>query len=436
MPSISRLLIPALATGATAAALAGVEPAAECQYVASRQVALSVDVGAGESVSASTVWASTDACRTWRPLPATAIGPSALRVCVDGDGRYDFYIVVENDAGASGPPPTRGTTPHVSVVVDTVPPTLQARAGACRRGPDGERIVALDCTLIEENLRDPHVRLFCRGESEGLWRDAGSLFVREGRVHWIVPTEFNGRVALRLVATDRAGNRAVDELTIDLSLPLDPPEPASSPAGAAPSVSAVGAPSASLAAAREFTAVAPSPADEHPSPRAAREAQALLGKALEFERRGEPELAAARLREAVALWPGSSDLLASLGGVQLRARRLDQASHAFQRALQLDPKHRAALEGAALVGVAQNRYPEARDHLRKLLELEPRAGRFWLHYGDVEHRLGQRRSALDAWRRVLSLESDESDLRSRALRRLSLFAGDAVGDDAVCATPP
>ncbi|NUQ50851.1 MAG: tetratricopeptide repeat protein, partial [Phycisphaerae bacterium] len=144
----------------------------------------------------------------------------------------------------------------------------------------------------------------------------------------------------------------------------------------------------------------------------------------------------ARLREAVALWPGSSDLLASLGGVQLRARRLDQASHAFQRALQLDPKHRAALEGAALVGVAQNRYPEARDHLRKLLELEPRAGRFWLHYGDVEHRLGQRRSALDAWRRVLSLESDESDLRSRALRRLSLFAGDAVGDDAVCATPP
>jgi hypothetical protein len=428
MPSISRLLIPALAAGTTAAALAGIEPAAQHQYVASRQVALSVAVGASESVSASTVWASTDACRTWRPLPATAIGPAALRVCVDADGRYDFYVVVENDAGPSGPPPTRGTTPHASVVVDTVPPTLQAGPGVCRRGPDGARIVVLDCTLIEENQRDPHVRLFRRGESETAWRDAGPLLVREGRAHWIVPTELDGRVALRLVATDLAGNRASDELTIDLSPPVDTPGPPATPAG--------GAPSAPAATAPETAAAVPPPNDRYPSPRAAREAQALLEKALDFERRGEPELAAARLREAVALWPGNSDLLASLGGALLRTRRLDQASRAFQQALELDPKHRAALEGVALVGVAQNRYPDARDHLRKLLEQEPRVGRFWLHYGDVEHRLGQRQSALDAWRRVLSLESNESDLRSRALRRLSLFAGDAVADDAVPTKTP
>jgi len=149
-------------------------------------------------------------------------------------------------------------------------------------------------------------------------------------------------------------------------------------------------------------------------------AQRLAEAAAAFSRRGEFSLAAARLREALALAPRNPDLLVSLGNASFQTRDLAEAERLFRLALDSQPGHAAALEGLALVAMNLDRYPDARENLRRLLELDPSTARHWLHYGDVEHRLGQQQSALEAWRHVLQL-APEPELRGRAERRLSLF---------------
>jgi tetratricopeptide (TPR) repeat protein len=382
----------------------------ELRYVASHQVILSIQAGPNEDVSRTFVWASTDGRQTWQELPSDRVAPTAVRVTVSRDAAYDFYVVLQNQAGRSGPAPGRGSEPHASVIVDTVPPTLQGAAEASEMTDAGPRL-PIRCSLIEEHLRDHQVRLFYQLPDAGAWIDGGTLHINNGQTAWPLPGSIASRARIRLVATDLAGNRATSEFEADLT----PPAPARV-AAIPPSASALNQPNA-IAWAEQTVPAQPTPTIPLPTP----EALKLLEQARRFQQEGKHALAVARLREAVADCPDSPDLLAGLGNALLQVRDVDQAQSVFRTAIQRQPDHRTALEGLALAAAAQNQYADARQHLKRLLELEPDTARLWLYYGDVEHRLGDKQPALEAWQKVLRLEKADSELSGRAQRRLTLL---------------
>ena len=122
--------------------------------------------------------------------------------------------------------------------------------------------------------------------------------------------------------------------------------------------------------------------------------------------------------------PDNADLQVDLGSVLFHAGQYDQAAGRFQRALDAFPNHLGAIEGLALVAVNQKRYPEARSHLEHLVKLCPDAAEHWLHFGDVEHMLGNAVDACAAWKKALQLEPADETIRPEAQKRLRLFGQD------------
>ena len=129
------------------------------------------------------------------------------------------------------PEPTPGTVGHQSLVVDTVPPIVQIRSAAAVRDPPG---IELDLIIIEEHLRPGAVRLLYRTASDKPWQDSGLHPSGSGLVRLPLPADAKERLDLRLIVTDAAGNRAIDDWPgLDVSA-LRLPKPATQPAPAAP----------------------------------------------------------------------------------------------------------------------------------------------------------------------------------------------------------
>jgi predicted TPR repeat methyltransferase len=59
--------------------------------------------------------------------------------------------------------------------------------------------------------------------------------------------------------------------------------------------------------------------------------------------------------------------------------------------------------------------------LQHLLRLTPSSAENWLHLGDVEHKLGNRAAALQAWERVLDLPDADAQVRVFAQERVKYF---------------
>jgi tetratricopeptide (TPR) repeat protein len=400
---LSRIAQTLLAFSACAVA-AGTEPP---RYLASRELSFACRTAGDTPVGDAELYVSTDAGRTWEPVP-DARHAQELRFTAAEDGRYEFYFVLHNAAGASGPAPTPGTRPALSVEVDTTPPLVQVH----RAELDGQpAAVLLAVTLVEENLAEDAVRLFFRATPADAWTDGGPVRpAHDGRYRWAPPPETAGTLELRVVAADRAGNQsAADPLTLELpSVP-----PGTQPAAPAP-------PDAPLAA----------PPTTQPDPHAARddlprlagpELAHLRELAQRFMRDGQYVLAAARYEDALALTPADPDLLVDLGSALYRANRYDTAQLRFDEALTAAPDHVGALEGLALVAATQKRYAQAREYLQRLQQLQPDSASVWLRSGDVEHKLGHAAAARNAWERVLQARTSDPLLRAKAQRRLEYF---------------
>jgi len=113
-------------------------------------------------------------------------GERALRYTAPADGKYDFYLVLRNAAGVSAPPPEPGSTPAVTVFVDTTPPLFQVHSTATEPGDEGRPVVAMKATLVEENLSESAVRVFYR-TAPGDWLDGGTAHLAGGRLAWSPP---------------------------------------------------------------------------------------------------------------------------------------------------------------------------------------------------------------------------------------------------------
>jgi arylsulfatase A-like enzyme/Tfp pilus assembly protein PilF len=116
---------------------------------------------------------------------------------------------------------------------------------------------------------------------------------------------------------------------------------------------------------REGDAERADPKDEIAIHRLIMAAQSAIGG-------GDEKLAAARLQEVLARDPGVVDAHQMLGNLASEAGRHEAALGHFQRALALEPEHRAALFGLAASYRALGKSKEALVGFRRLLALNPR----------------------------------------------------------------
>lgn len=407
--------------------------AAPVHYVNSRLVVLSFQPAAGAEIDQVHVWISKDDGKAWLAADATRIATHALQLEVPQDGKYFFYLVLENAAGRSAEPPSAGSLPHAIVIVDTVAPALQLHGVQQTPPASDAQPLQLRLSLIEENLGDGAPRLFYRSNPDAAWQGGGPVVVSDGIIAWLPPADISVTVDVRVIVTDLAGNQAADELRdIRSEPPRTEPSPIkpnadlgldeASPATAGdllvpplPPVTLAPVPAVAL-----DEPASPAPASQ-PSPDANGESRRLREQAAAYLAQGHLSLAGARLQQALEAAPNDPDLLVDLGSVLYRGRRYDEADRRFQDALDSSPEHLGAIEGLALVAATQNRYPQARSHLEHLLRIVPDSAKHWLHYGDVQHMLGNANAAHDAWEKVLEFEPADKTVREKAQKRLKLF---------------
>lgn len=419
----------------TAGALAEAAPP-DPILVNSRAVVLSFDIGGASGIDQAEVWVRSDTSAVWTEVESVQVSDGAVRFETDHDGRHECYLSLHNSAGRSAPPPTERSEPHVIVLVDTAPPTLQVHRTYAIESDNREPLLRLDVTLSEENLGAGGLRLFYRNASADEWRDGGAVTYCGGMIEWRPPTDVAEVIDVRLVVTDLAGNRSMEEALgvratppVSESAPHASTQPANGafddfagrmiPTSQPDNSAAVGSPGPS-AAIVEVLADAAQPQEVVSSdPRSV----ALRRQAERFLAEGRLALAGARLRDALELSPDDPDINADLGRVLFRTGQHAESGHRFQLALNVEPNHEAALEGLALTEFTQRRYSDARERLQRLVQLRPENGEYWLRYGDVEHLLGNRAQATAAWEKAMAMNSADEDLHNRAKKRVMLLSG-------------
>ena len=402
---------------------------AEPRYVNARDIVISYQPINQMPVETARLWVRAGDETEWQSAETSSAGKNALLYRASRDGRYAFYLVLENAAGASGPPPTSETQPHLLVVADSTSPTLQIHRAARWDQPESQPGLRLVVTLMDENLGEQGARLFYRANADGGWVDAGPVVCQSGAIVWQPPANLPDTIDLQLVATDRAGNRAEDELQgVPVPRPAslvansaDTASPQPSEAVVVPLVEPVTLEPVQPVVLGENDPAARSESSDDDLLRKRREAEDLHRQAATFLAEGRYSLAASRLEGALELTPDEPDMLVDLGSAYYRRDQFDLADNQYRRALEITPDHVGALEGRALVAATQKRYPDARLQLEHLLELRPEAADHWLHFGDVEHMLGDRAAARVAWEKALQLKTADTFVRKEARKRLDTF---------------
>lgn len=442
-------------------------PTAPTHYLSTREIILSIPPQ-DFPPAALRAWMTEDGGATWSCVDSNRAGGLSLSIRAPRDGAFGFFISHLDDGVGDVPLP--GRAPQVTVVVDTLAPTLQIQRAQSIDSAAG-CMVAIELVLIEENLGPRGVQLFVRSTGAGdaaPWQPAGELARQDAKWVCVVPPSMCRDVDLCVVATDRAGNRGRDERRgVNLESTATPPNPgklnlramaggaggtslARSPDGKseptsppASNLSAQGAadfarkrsePSAQDVGQHESTArgllptdlvrTEPSPpsrSDDHAALGASDRTQRLLNTARRFLDRGDASLARARLDDALQTAPGDVEVLALRARANLRTSSLAAAESDLRQALDRSPRHIGALDGlAALAGLSGN-VDEARSTLEKLTALKPAESRHWLDYGDVLFKLDRTADARVAWSTARDRATSADRMRQRADERLSRF---------------
>lgn len=119
--------------------------------------------------------------------------------------------------------------------------------------------------------------------------------------------------------------------------------------------------------------------------------------------------AAEELRDALRLAPDHPEALATLGMVELRAGRAQQALPPARAALAVDPEH---LLGQVVCGyalVALERKQDAIDAAERLVEVDPESWLRQLHYAAIVRQVRNGQATLDAAWQAVRLAPDEPE---------------------------
>lgn len=418
-------VFPFLLSGLSAAQQPDAFPAPRLLYV--HYANLRITTPGGNDATTSRLWVSTDRGRTWywtaesaqpecgttptsSPSTASLTAHRDFEFLAPRDERYEFCILPADQS------PNEQTTPSLSVVVDTTPPTLQIQSLQLdTEDASGAQLVGR-LTLIEEHLSPLGVRLFHRAPGERIWVDGGVVAISDRQFRWRIPATAPPRADIRLVATDLAGNQTHSQRSA-VSLRSHPKNAASQPATQPAAASAI-------ASETESPLVLSNPHDPASIERLRRAAE-MHNLARVFEREGRFDLAAARFADAASLRSEDADLLAEWGRALLELDAVDDAEQRFADALRLHAGQLDALNGLGEIANRRGRYREAFELLRRLANHRPDSPELWLKLGDAAGRAGDTAEARRAWKKAADSAPPDSAIGKSALRRLQLIAPQA-----------
>ena len=420
-------------------------PASAVRYVSSPRVLLWYEMGSASSAPTRVdLWFTGDQGKNWQRAELHDVLASPIAFDAPGDGLYGFFLVLHNDAGDSSPPPSAGTVPQQWIRVDRSAPVVQVLAVRPDLHFDANREIHLRWTTSDDDLPDRPVALHYRTEATKTFQPIADLLAARSAYGWVVPAEVNGRVEIRISATDRAGNTGtylIDNLRIidgrvrtggntgsssntadgQVKAAVDKTPPASGPLETMAMPRKAGERPMDSTAFRQASYDEPDAGATGPAGAANVEARKKYEMGTYYRLRGELALAIARFREALEL---DSSLLAArcdLAGLLLLTGDVDKAEAELQRVLTADPTYRGALRGLALVQTKRKNYESARETLDKLLLVEPRDAEAWLAYGDVMLFTGDREAARQAWSKADRFAENNDDLKKRSAKRLELY---------------
>lgn len=330
------------------------------------------------------------------------------------EGLYAFYFVLNNPTGESGPEPTEGTQPHICAFVDATPPVVQVHTPQPALSM-GQRVLRVRWTAVDSNLTPRPIELHYRVLPRTEWQPvqpASQALANTGQYDWRMPETVAGTVEVRITAHDRAGNT-----TTTASTPVNIASGSDTPAAAMGDGAVVGdspAGGARLAEAR--------PAVVRPSAADVERARGLYTEGLRLSAGGQPALAVARMRDAIALDPTMTEALVDLGGLLSDLDDPERALDAYRIALSQDPSRREALVGTAEVLVRRRAYSQADEYLTRVVQSNPKDVEVWMHLGDIAVYRGDEIVARDYYQRAATLDPSASAIVEAARRRLANLA--------------
>ncbi len=167
-----------------------------------------------ESIGAAAIegvmlWVTRDDGGTWQPHPRIHHGAGPIRYEAPEDGRYGFRMVARDRAGRIQEPPQPGDLPDATCVIDTTPPLLELLS------PEpGDRVYAGSELVIRWSASDVlldelPIEIEVRRSPSHPWSSIleERRFPAEGQTQWW-PPYVDGVFQLRVIATDRVGNRS------------------------------------------------------------------------------------------------------------------------------------------------------------------------------------------------------------------------------------
>ena len=139
-----------------------------------------------------------------------------------------------------------------------------------------------------------------------------------------------------------------------------------------------------------------------------------------FRKQGRYGEATDTAEEALSLLPPDSPeavfFHVILGRIAEDLERPQAAEQHYRSALQIAPRHLAALEALAVLYFEQQRYEEAMARFRAVVEIDPDNALAYSNIGAALHHLDRPEEALASFERALALESDAGIGTDRTLR--------------------
>lgn len=158
------------------------------------------------------LFVSTDGGFQWQHHSSAFPEDEGFTVRGLGDGEYWFGVRTLDDRGNFRPASIAELRPDLRVRVDTAPPEIALRGSAL-----SERRVGIEWNILETDLDLATIAAEYRRGGDGQWAALAIPRRHAGQATW--QPEFDGPVAVRIRASDRAHNEGLTQITVEADRP-------------------------------------------------------------------------------------------------------------------------------------------------------------------------------------------------------------------------
>ncbi len=207
-----KLFLPLIFMAAGALTAQAQEPSAGVIFFQHRQFKIPFKNDPKNSVGQVRLYVSSDQGRAWQFTATAAPEEQHFRFSTSQDGFFWFTVQTVDRAGKQFPASMDEFKANLKVIVDTVPPVVQAQPLQPRNNE-----VGVAWTIKDENLDlalPDSVRVEYRIAGAASWQPV-VIPLGGSQVYW--DPKANGQVEVRILARDRAGNVGEDKTTVSLA---------------------------------------------------------------------------------------------------------------------------------------------------------------------------------------------------------------------------